>query len=122
MTLLEVFGPGFGILDIPRWLYIQFLTRNPNFRSKISKFYSQEGKCRKNQPDKFYQVGFSYFFPPGCKICLFLTLKFGFLVKNCIYSHLDMSRIRKSGPKMTTRKKGSNSSVYRILRPAHPLA
>ena len=29
--------------------FFQFLTRNPNFRSKIARFYSQEGKHRKNE-------------------------------------------------------------------------
>ena len=37
----------FGTPDIPRWLYIQFLTRNPNLRSKNGKNESQEGKTRK---------------------------------------------------------------------------
>ena len=31
--------------------------------------------------------------------------RFGFLVKNCIYSQLDMSRIPKFDPKMTSEKK-----------------
>ena len=44
-----IFGSNSRILDISRWLYIQFLTRNPNFRSKITRFYSQEGKHRKNE-------------------------------------------------------------------------
>ena len=28
------FGPDLGTPDIPRWLHIQFFTRNPNLRSK----------------------------------------------------------------------------------------
>ena len=35
------FRPKCWILDMPSWLYIQFFTRNPNLRSKTTKFYSQ---------------------------------------------------------------------------------
>ena len=34
----------FWVLDMPSWLYIQFLMRNPNLRSKIAKIESQTGK------------------------------------------------------------------------------
>ena len=44
-----MFWLNFGILDISRWLYIQLLTSNPNFRSKMNICYSQEGKHRKNE-------------------------------------------------------------------------
>ena len=93
------------ILDIPRWLYIQFLTRNPNFRSKIGRNYSQKGKIRKNENNikhTFSYVIFS-FFSLRLSNLFIVDLKFGFLVKNCIYSQLDMldmSRIPKPGPKL----------------------
>ena len=47
--------------------------------------------CRKLDPG-IPRVGFSYIFPPGSKILLIFDLRFGFLIKNCIYSQLDMSR------------------------------
>ena len=42
-----VLGPNFGILDISHGQNMQFLTRNPISRSKLNKFYSQEGKHKK---------------------------------------------------------------------------
>ena len=36
-------NPNFGILDLPRWLYIQFFTRNPNLQSETSE------NCRKTK-------------------------------------------------------------------------
>ena len=40
-------------------------------------------------------------------------LKFGFLVKNCIYSHLDMSRIPEFDQNMTPAKKGKKNIRHR---------
>ena len=34
------------------------------------------------------RVGFSYIFAPGCKKFAFFDLRFGFLMRNCVYSHL----------------------------------
>ena len=44
-----IFGAEFCILDMSRWLYIQFWTRNPDLRSKNANVQSQEGKIRKNE-------------------------------------------------------------------------
>ena len=40
--------PHFMILGISNWQHIQFLTRNPNLRSKSTKIYNQERTNRKN--------------------------------------------------------------------------
>ena len=54
----------FGILDISRWLYTEFLTRNPKFSSNIARFYSQEGKHRKNEfKNKTKKNPYSFFIP-----------------------------------------------------------
>ena len=47
-----IFGSNFGTLDVSGWQNIQFWTRNPNFRSKISKFESQAGEIRKKRKKK----------------------------------------------------------------------
>ena len=41
-------------LSIYIYIYIQFGMRNPNFRSKIANFWSQNGKMRKNEIWKIY--------------------------------------------------------------------
>ena len=41
-------------------------------------------------------------------------MKFGFLVKNCIYGHLDMSRIPKFDQNMSPEKKGRKMSATGI--------
>ena len=46
---------------------------------------------------------------------LIFELKIGFLIKNCIFWLLDMSRIPKSGPKMTPEKKVKKKARLRYL-------
>ena len=49
------------------------------------------------------------------KDLVIFELRFGFLVKNCIYGRLDMSRILKVDQKMTPRKKGTKTVKFSIF-------
>ena len=87
--------------------------RNPIFMSKIRKSDAQRRTHRKNEPRKFRKNRFIFpgsdldetwwkfleFLGPICQLKLkelaIFDCKFGFLVKNCIYRHLGMSRILK---------------------------
>ena len=46
----------FGTPDIPRWLYLQFLTRNPNLRSKNANFRARRGKIRKTNVKLLFSI------------------------------------------------------------------
>ena len=64
--IIDVLCPRLASLDLGIRLYIQFLMRNPIFRSKISNFCVQRGKIRKNEILKisnFYVLNcyFSFF-------------------------------------------------------------
>ena len=48
-----IFGSESRILDVSSWLYIQFLMRNPIFRTKLSNSGVQRPKNKKNETRKF---------------------------------------------------------------------
>ena len=56
------FWPGLASLDLGIRLYIQFLMRNPIFRSKISNVCVQKGKIRKNEIRKKNLLSSFFFF------------------------------------------------------------
>ena len=51
-----MFGSELRILDVSSWLYIQFLMRNPIFRSKLSNSGVQRLKNRKNETRKCLKI------------------------------------------------------------------
>ena len=60
---------------MPSCVHMQFFTRNPIFRSKMSKSGVQSGKIRKNLFFIIYSFRFSSFFTSNRRISLFLTSK-----------------------------------------------
>ena len=124
-----IFGPKFGILDMPSWLYLQFFTQNPNLQSELTNSFTQRRKLRKTNLResrflivKFLIIRLHRIFGPNlrfpdiwrCALGGFLHAEFDFAVKNSQFLQLNL---KNQDSKFRFEKKKLKSSQLGTRKP-----